>query len=140
MALLRSAFKGKHARGACLLLALTFTMQFVLQTGSSHLPPPAYSQLKRGRPRDVFKFNASKAPKLPPIHDIDILLEIFTHPSITQGSEDRMDTGGDAYGDNKRLSFLGEITLNSTVTDVLFKHRPVLRAQEMEVSGVDSSG
>lgn len=49
-----------------------------------------------------------------------------------------MDTGDKAYGDNERLSFLGELTLNTTVTDVLFKHRPTLRAQEIVVSQVES--
>ncbi|KAF5323311.1 hypothetical protein D9611_005743 [Ephemerocybe angulata] len=108
-------------------------MNFVLQAGSSHLPPPAYHQLdqklKRGRPRDGFKFNPALAPKLPSINSIDILLQVFTHPSIRPTSPDRMDTND--YSDNERLTFLGELTLSATVTDALFRQRPMLSAQEI---------
>ena len=74
---------------------------------------------------------------MPPINDIDILLQVFTHPSISRNSRDRMDTGEEAYCDNERLSFLGELTLDSAVTDVLFRHRPTLRAEQIVVSSVE---
>lgn len=40
------------------------------------------------------------------------------------------------YGDNIRLAVLGEKVLECAVTDTLFKKRPMLKADEIEVRSV----
>lgn len=106
-------------------------MEFLLQPGVSQPPPPAYHQLKRGRPSDAFKFDPLLAPKLPPINDTDTLLQVFTHPSIRQHSTIGMAQA--ESNDNERLSFIGGMALDQAVTEVLLQKRPMIRAQDIMV-------
>jgi dsRNA-specific ribonuclease len=109
-------------------------MNFILQAGQPYVQPPAYTHLKRARSRDGdgFNFNPALAPPLPPITNIDTLLQVFTHPSIRrQPSPMAMET--DDYADNERLAFLGKLTLEAAVIRSLFNHRPMLKAYQMTV-------
>ncbi|TFK36878.1 hypothetical protein BDQ12DRAFT_736619 [Crucibulum laeve] len=86
------------------------------------------SNLKRTHPGGHGKsFNSAHAPPLPKIGG-DLILQVFTHKSL------RRKTGSDNpehYGDNERLSELGKIALEATVTNYLFMKRPFLTAAEM---------
>lgn len=61
----------------------------------------------------------------------EILLDVFTHKSLRFPGAPLDDSS--EYGDNIRLAILGEAILQATVTDALFKKRPMLKAEEIEV-------
>ncbi|KAJ2932670.1 hypothetical protein H1R20_g4422, partial [Candolleomyces eurysporus] len=106
-------------------------MNFVLEPGLHYAEPPPYTHLKRARSRDGdgFTFNPARAPALPPITNIDTLLQVFTHPSIRRQSSQGM--GVDDYADNERLSFYGEFVLDAAVSNALNNHRPMLKAHQL---------
>ena len=61
----------------------------------------------------------------------DIILEVFTHKSLRfPGAPINEDS---EFGDNERLSVLGEKVLELAVTFALFNKRPMLKAEEIEV-------
>jgi dsRNA-specific ribonuclease len=68
-------------------------------------------------------------PPLPPISS-DFALAIFVHRSFKPAGLN------DTFGDGDRLAFLGKQVLSMVVTDVLFKRRPMLRYDELEVSTI----
>ncbi|RXW22560.1 hypothetical protein EST38_g3258 [Candolleomyces aberdarensis] len=107
-------------------------MNFVFQPGLPYAEPPPYTHLKRARSRDGdgFTFNPARAPPLPPITNIDILLQVFTHPSIRRQSS-HMPMDVDDYADNERLTFIGKFTLDAAVDTALFNHRPMLKGHQM---------
>jgi dsRNA-specific ribonuclease len=76
--------------------------------------PFGQSNLKRARlSHDML------VPSLPKIKG-DIILEVFTHPSLR--------------GNNARLAALGRAILSSTVTYLLYQKTPTLDASEIIVS------
>lgn len=61
----------------------------------------------------------------------DIILEVFTHKSLRfPGAPINEDS---EFGDNERLSILGEKVLQLAVTFALFNKRPMLKAEDIEV-------
>lgn len=70
---------------------------------------------------------------LPPLPGLsgDIILEVFTHRSLRFPGAPT--AGGDEFG-NDRLAAIGEEALRMAITDALFRQRPVLKAQDIEVS------
>lgn len=72
----------------------------------------------------------SNYPPLPKLGG-DVILEVFTHRSLRfSGALLAEDS---EYGDNERLAILGEKVLEAAVTDTLFRKRPMLKAEEIEV-------
>ncbi|TFY59846.1 hypothetical protein EVJ58_g5523 [Rhodofomes roseus] len=60
----------------------------------------------------------------------DIILEVFTHKSLRfPGAPINEDS---EFGDNERLSVLGERVLELAVTFALFSKRPMLKAEDIE--------
>ncbi|EAU92714.2 hypothetical protein CC1G_01759 [Coprinopsis cinerea okayama7 len=98
-------------------------------------PPPSfntaspYPQLKKRALPDQppVVFNRTTAPKLPPISNTDLVLQIFTHSSLRT----RLTCSSLDQYDNERLSWLGKHVLDSVVTELLFDTRPMLRAGEI---------
>ncbi|KAF9015549.1 hypothetical protein BDQ17DRAFT_1230096 [Cyathus striatus] len=91
---------------------------------SRYHSPSSSSILKRTHPKPVGRsFHAANVP-LPKIAG-DVILEVFTHRSLGRK------TTSDDYGDNERLSELGKASLEAILTEVLFKKRPLLRADEL---------
>ena len=60
----------------------------------------------------------------------DIILEVFTHRSIRFAGAPL----NEEYGDNDRLALLGEKAFNLAITDAMFRKRPMLKADELDVS------
>lgn len=73
--------------------------------------------------------------ELPPAPQIDgeAMLEIFVHSSIKFPGMP-MNTES-PYGDGVRLAVVGSKMLEAAYTYVLFQKRPMLKAEEIEVSG-----
>lgn len=72
--------------------------------------------------------------ELPPAPQIDgeAMLEIFVHPSIKFSG---MPMNPDSpYGDGVRLAALGGRMLEAVYMHILFERRPMLKAEDMEVS------
>jgi len=88
---------------------------------------PSTTSLKRTRSTngDRRQFNTSRVPPLPPINN-DLLLQVFTHKSLR-----RPNVSPNHYGDNERLSDLGETAFELTMTNILFGKRPFLNASEI---------
>ncbi|KAF5384825.1 hypothetical protein D9615_001373 [Tricholomella constricta] len=86
-------------------------------TPGASLPTP----LKRNRPAEPL----GHIPPLPKVTS-DLILQVCTHISL------RRSTGGpEDYGDNERLTQLGMMALDATVTYALFNKRPILRTSEI---------
>lgn len=66
---------------------------------------------------------------LPPI-DLDLALQVYTHPSLRRET----DRTPEQYGDNERLAELGSSVLEMAVTFALFNVRPMLKMTEICVS------
>ena len=72
-------------------------------------------------------------PPAPPI-DGEAMLEIFVHRSIRFTG---MPMNADSlYGDGDRLAILGEKMLESAYMNILFNKRPMLKAEDLEVSHI----
>ena len=92
-------------------------------------PPQSHnpSGLKRPRSSSNTMESYPAAPKLRG----DIILEVFTHKSLRfPGAPINEDS---EFGDNERLSVLGEKVLELAVTFALFNKRPMLKVDEIEV-------
>ncbi|KZT02407.1 ribonuclease III [Laetiporus sulphureus 93-53] len=82
--------------------------------------------LKRPRPSST---NMDAPPPAPKLRG-DIILEVFTHKSLRfPGAPTNEES---EYGDNERLSVLGEKVLETAVTFTLFNKKPMIKAQEIE--------
>ncbi|CCL98505.1 uncharacterized protein FIBRA_00504 [Fibroporia radiculosa] len=89
------------------------------------------------RPRSPSNAMDSAPPTFPPIPKLrgDIILEVFTHKSLRfPGAPTNEDS---EYGDNERLSVLGEKVLDTATTYTLFVKRPMLKAEEIESRRVE---
>ena len=67
-------------------------------------------------------------PPLPPIEDIELLLEVHTHRDLKPPSH------RDSQWDYERLADLGAKALDAVVTYHFFEQRPYLAADEIAVS------
>lgn len=74
-------------------------------------------------------------PPLPSLPKLvgEIILEVFTHRSLRfAGAPINEDSD---HGDGERLAILGKKVLETVVTDTLFRKRPMLKGDEIEVRG-----
>jgi dsRNA-specific ribonuclease len=71
---------------------------------------------------------APRWPPLPQLHG-DLMLDVFTHHSITQGILNDQTP----HGNSERLAQLGQSVLDTIVTCVLFDERPMLSGEELKV-------
>ena len=74
----------------------------------------------------------SNLPAIPRISG-DLILTVFTHRSLRFPGAPRDDDA--EYGDSDRLAVLGEKALDMAVTDALWRKRPMLKAEEIQVCG-----
>ncbi len=124
---------GDHFRGYLLLLIHRLTLsteltwgsspQITTRTSPSQSPTP--TALKRQRSTTTMS-NFPPLPKLPG----EVILDVYTHKSLRFPGAPSDDS---EYGDNERLAILGEKVLETAVTDTLFRKRPMLKADEIEV-------
>ncbi|KAJ7596859.1 hypothetical protein C8J56DRAFT_918517 [Mycena floridula] len=63
---------------------------------------------------------------LPKLNDADIVLQIFTDPSLRRNNADQ-------FNDNERISTFGASVLENVVTGILFKRRPMLKAEDIRI-------
>jgi len=68
-----------------------------------------------------------RGDSIPPLPQLshDLTLDVFTHKSLRRES-----ARVEEYGDNERLSVLGEAVLRATITLALFNRRPMLLSKE----------
>jgi dsRNA-specific ribonuclease len=80
--------------------------------------------------------SGAKMSSLPPIPKLngEVLLDVFTHRSLRFHGAPLDDSS--EYGDNIRLAVLGKVILEACITDTLFKKRPMLPADQIEVRSV----
>jgi len=95
--------------------------------GPAGAKAPHNPGLKRPRSSSNAMEPLPPAPKLRG----DIILEVFTHKSLRfPGAPIDEDS---EFGDNERLSTLGEKVLELAVTSALFSKRPMLKAEDIEI-------
>lgn len=105
-------------------------------TWSKSSPEPT-TPIKTSQP--PLKRSRSSISTMDPLPSIprlsgDIILEVFTHRSLRfLGAPINDDS---EFGDNDRLALLGEKSFEIAVTDALFRKRPMLKADEIEASGL----
>lgn len=68
-------------------------------------------------------------PPLPPINDMDMVLAVFTHESLLASAQDD-------FREPRRLVHLGERVLEQAITYHYFMKKPVMPADEIEVSSI----
>lgn len=84
--------------------------------------------LKRSRSGELSR-PPDEIPRLPDLGS-DLVLEVYTHESLRPPNA----TKAEDYTDNTRLARLGERVLDTAVTLVLFRRKPLLSVDEITVS------
>ena len=107
---------------------------FIDGTWSKSSPDPT-APIKTSQTQPPLKRSRSSISTMPDLPNIprlsgDIILEVFTHRSIRFAGA----PANEEYGDNERLASLGEKAFDLAVSDALFRKRPMLKAEDIDVS------
>ncbi|KAJ3714944.1 hypothetical protein DFJ43DRAFT_1103031 [Lentinula guzmanii] len=72
------------------------------------------------------RMNSQDLPPLPRIEDTELFMTVYTHHSLSTGPYAET-----TYRDSGRLAEVGEKVLDLTVTDYLYRRKPVIDAQSI---------